>query len=156
MKQGSTLFLKLVIALMVAGVLAICILALPPVIWSEIGRDSGILPILFGLYLPVLPFFFALYQAFTLLNAIDKNTAFSQMSIRALKRIKYSAIVISLIFAAGLPYASSLSHKNEGPGLGVFAFIIIAASVVVATFAAVLELLIQNGVDLKSENDLTV
>ncbi len=44
-------------------------------------------PILIGMFVPAIPFFIALYQALKLLNYIDKNEAFSGLSIRALKTL---------------------------------------------------------------------
>ena len=44
-----------------------------------------VLGILIVMYVSAIPFYFALYQAFKLLSYIDKNQAFSQMSVKALK-----------------------------------------------------------------------
>ena len=41
------------------------------------------------MYVAAIPFFVALYQAFKLLSYIDKNQAFSELSVKALKKIKY-------------------------------------------------------------------
>ncbi len=154
MKQGSTLFLKGVLLLLGAAVVGVCILELPPIIGSiDLG---GYDPILLGLYVTAIPFFFALYQAWKLLTYIDKNNAFSDLSVKALKNIKYCAIAISIMFAAGQPYIFYVADKDDAPGVAAIGFIIIFASIVIATFAAVLQKLIVSGLDIKSENDLTV
>lgn len=154
MKKGSTIFLKGVICLIGIAVLAVCAFVLPYGIQTDVTGMYG--PILLGLYVPAVPFFFALYQALQLLTYIDKNKAFSELSVKALLNIKRSAIVISLLFAAGMPYIFNVADRDDAPGVVALGLIIIFASVVIATFAAVLQKLVQNGLDLKAENDLTV
>jgi len=154
MKQGSTLFLKLVIYLIGLAVLALCVLILPATISSEEAGDY--LPILFGMYIAGIPFFFALYQTLRLLAYIDKSKAFSDLSVKALKQIKYCAIAISVLYAAGMPYIVYIADKDDSPGFTALGFIVIFASIVIATFAAVLQKLLQEALDIKSENELTV
>lgn len=154
MKQGSTVFLRSVVIFIGLVVLATCIFALPPAISSDRTGYYG--PILLGLYVPALPFFAALYQALKLLDYIDKNKAFSTASISALRYIKYCALTISGLFTAGIPYVFYAADRDDAPGVAAIGFVIIGASFVIATFAAVLQKLVQNAVDIKSENDLTV
>lgn len=154
MKIGSTLFLKGVIILLGITVLALCIFALPVGIISD---ESGYYrPILFGLYVPAIPFFIALFEGLKLLSSIDKNTAFSEFSVKSLKRIKYCAIVICSLFAAGMPYIFYVADKDDAPGVAAIGFIIIFASLVIAVFAAVLQKLLKSAIEIKSENELTV
>lgn len=156
MKQGSTLFLKGVVVLIGAVVLAVCLFALPMLIKSELKGDFDYGPIFLGLYVTAVPFFFALNEALKLLSYIDKNTAFSPLSVRALKNIKYSAITISAMFSAGMPYIFYVADRDDAPGLAALGFVIIFASIVIATFAAVLQKLLENAAEIKSENDLVV
>jgi hypothetical protein len=156
MKQVSTLFLKGVILVITLLVLAFCLIALPTAIRGELTGDFDYAPLLFGLYLPAFPFLFALFQAFKLLGNIDNNIAFSENSIKSIKYIKYSSLLISALFTAGMPYIFYLAQLDDAPGVAAIGFIIIGASFVVAVFAAVLQKLIQTGLALKSENDLTV
>jgi len=154
MKYGSTLFLKGVIMLIGFIVLAICLFALPVGLRSD---ASGFYrPIILGLYVAAIPFFSALYQAFQLLSYIDKNSVFSVDSVHALKYIKYYAYVISGIFALGMPYIFYVADKDDAPGVAALGFVIIGASFVIAVASSVFQRLIQNAVDLKIENDLTV
>jgi hypothetical protein len=154
MKRGSTLLLRAVIIFIGFLVLALCLYGIPRVIGSiDLG---GYDPILLGLYVPAIPFFIALYQALKLLGYIDKNKAFSQTSVNALKNIKYCALIISALFTAGMPYIFTIADKDDAPGVVLIGFVIIGASFVVATAAAVFQRLLQNAVDIKSENDLTV
>lgn len=154
MKQVSTLFLKGVVIFIGLAVLAVCVFVLPVGIRAE---DADMYrPILIGLYLPAIPFLFALYQAIKLLGYIDKNQAFSDASLATLKYIKYCAATISGLFVAGMPYIFQVADKDDAPGVVLIGLIIIGASFVIATFAAVLQKLLQNAKDIKSENDLTV
>lgn len=156
MKQGSTLILRGFVILIGLVVLAFCAIGLPQVITSELKGDFDYLPLLLGLYVTAVPFFIALYQTLKLLNYIDKNKAFSELSIKALNVIKYCAFTISGLFACGMPYIFYLADMDDAPGLAALGFVIIGASFVIGTSAAVLQKLVQSAVDIKSENDLTV
>lgn len=154
MKRGSTLFLKSVVILLGIGVLALCIFVLPVGIRTDNTGMYG--PILLGLYVTAIPFFIALYQTMKLLSYIDKDKAFSDLSVRALKYIKYCGVAISTMFATGMPYIFYVADKDDAPGVVALGLVIIFASFVIAVFAAVLQSLLQNAIDIKSENDLTV
>lgn len=154
MERGSTFFLRTIIALIGLLVLGICVFALPRTIGSfDIG---GYDPILLGMYLPAIPFFYALFQGWRLLANIDKNEAFSVSSVRAFRSIKYCALIISGLYAAGMPYIFYVADKDDAPGVVAIGLVIIGASFVIATASAVFQKLVQNAVDIKSENDLTV
>jgi hypothetical protein len=154
MKRGSTLFLKGVVILLGLTVLGLCVFVLPSYISTDTTGDYR--PILMGLYVTAIPFFIALYQAMNLLGLIDQNQAFSDLAIKALKNIKYCAITIGALFAAGMPYVYMVADKDDAPGVVAVGLVIVYASFVIATFSAVLQKLVQNAVDIKSENDLTV
>lgn len=156
MKRGSSLVLKGVISLIGAAVLAICIFGLPTLIMSELTGDFDYGPIFVGLYIPAIPFFFALYQAFKLLGYIDQNKVFTEISVKALQKIKYCAFAISAMFAVGMPYIFYIAERDDAPGLAALGFIIVGASFVITTAAAVFQSVLQNAVDLQSENNLTV
>ena len=112
-------------------------------------------PFILYAYAASIPFFIALYKAFKLLGYIGQNKAFSLNSARALRSIKYCAIVLSvLIVMAGL-YIIIFHHKDDDPA-GFLAMCIVTTfvSIVVATAAAVFEKkILQKGVDIKSENE---
>jgi hypothetical protein len=161
MKATSTWFLRAVLALMALIALAICIFALPSIPKDAILEfptlHTGLLYIFVGgLYLAVIPFLIALYQSWKLLNHIDKDTAFSQTSVNALKTIKYCGIGVSLCFAATIPLLFQIAELDDAPGLGGVALAFACAPLVISTFAAVLQKLLQNAINIKSENDLTV
>ena len=111
-------------------------------------------PFIFYCHAASIPFFIALYKAFKLLRYIGQNTAFSLNSVRALSSIKYCAIVVSIfIVMAGL-YLRIFHNKEDDPA-GFLAMCIVTTfvSLVVATAVAVFEKILQNGMDIKSENE---
>lgn len=154
----ETLFLKIAVILIAIPILALCIFGL---IWiaNETANPEYapiLYPILIGMYVSVVPFFVALFQALRLLSYIDKKNAFSELSIKALKNIKYCASAISILFVVEMPFFYLLADKDDAPGIILIGMIFVFASFVVAVFAAVLQKLLKNAIEIKSENDLTV
>lgn len=112
--------------------------------------------ILYG-YASSIAFFVALFKAFQLLGFIRQNKLFSPASVKTLKTIKHCAIITGfLIVMAGL-YIMLFHHKDDDPA-GFLGMCIVTTfiSMAAATSLAIFERVIQNGVDMKSENDLTI
>jgi hypothetical protein len=159
MKRISIVFLQAVIVLI--GVVALAIL-----IWFPLTEGRATNLDLFSIYFDPfilygyaasIAFFVALYKAFKLLGYIGQNKVFSSNSVKALKSIKYCAIILSILIAtAGL--FIRLSHDKEDDPAGFLAICIVTTfiAIVVATAAAIFEKILQNAVDMKSENDLTI
>ncbi len=160
MKRGSTLFLKLAIILMGFPVLALFILLVPKIanLAAKLFPDWAYIKYLvfIDLYATAIPFYFALYQAFKLLSYIDEEKAFSELSVAALKNIRNCAIAISSVYVLGMPLFYLIAEVDDAPGIILIGMVMIFASMVVAVFAAVLQKLLKNAIDIKSENDLTV
>ncbi|KAA1191521.1 DUF2975 domain-containing protein [Paenibacillus sp. B2(2019)] len=156
--KRETLFLKIVVILIGLPVLALCIFWLPTIPNKAAGdyRVYLVYPVLIGVYVTVIAYFVALYQALRLLSYIDKNKAFSELSIKALKNIIYCAIIISILYAAGMPLIYEMAQEADAPGLIVLGLVMTCAPIVIAVFAAVLQKLLKNAIEIKSENDLTV
>ena len=158
--KRETLFLKLAVFLMALPVLALCIFAIPPIAFgsADYYPEAEFLkyPVLIGLYLTALAFFMALYQAFRLLGYIDRNIAFSDLSVKSLKNIKNCAITITGVYVLFLPLIYIVADRDDAPGLILIGMAIIFGALVIAFFAAVLQRLLKNAIDIKSENDLTV
>lgn len=158
MKRSSTLFLKLAVFLIGTPVLSLSILG---GIWlvnnpANPAYAHTLYPIVIGMYASVIPFFVALYQSFKLLSYIDKNQAFSRLSVKALKIIKLCAITISCVYVVVLPFVFFVAELDDAPGLIIVGGVPIFGSMVIAVFAAVLQRLLQEAIDIKLENDLTV
>lgn len=159
MKRNSTIFLQIVIGFI--GIVALVIMIRFPL--TE-GRAQNLDlfhiyadPFLIYGYLASIPFFVALYQAFRLLGYIGQNKVFSLDSVKALRTIKYCAIILSILIVLALIYVRIFHAQDDDPAgaimLGMIATFI---SIVVATAAAVFEKMLQKAIDIKSENDLTV
>ncbi|GGE56627.1 DUF2975 domain-containing protein [Priestia taiwanensis] len=158
--KRETLFLKIVVFLIGIPILGLCIVILPELagFYAKLLPNMAYLqyPFLIILYATAIPFFFALYQTLKLLSYIDKNIAFSELSVKALKSIKYCAVSLSMLYVLVLPFLYLLADADDAPGLIVLGLVVIFASMVVAVFAAVLQKLLKNAIDIKEENDLTV
>lgn len=160
MKRVSTIFLQVVIVLLGMGVFAF-------LLWEPHleGRNANATlfeiyfkdPFLAYIYLAFIPFFVGLYQAFKVLGYARRNEIFFQHSVRALRIIKYCALTTAILILGAAAYLFIFVRGKDdiagGVMMGVF---IIFGSAVIATAAAVFERVLQNGVDIKAENDLTV
>ncbi|WP_409229144.1 DUF2975 domain-containing protein [Gudongella sp. SC589] len=150
MNKGTTLLLRGALIIMSFPILAICIFWLP----SSVGFFP--VSIVAGAYLTAMAYFFALYQAWKLLGLIDHNNAFSQEAVRGLGRIKHAALAIAGIYTLMLPFLYPIADLDDAPGLVGFPIIIVSASIVIATFAAVLQKLLDQAIKIKEDNDLTI
>lgn len=159
LKRSSTTFLKVIIFLVGIAVLALCIFLVPEMANFAANLYPNIAPmnylVFIVMYGAAVPFYVALYQAFNLLQYIDENTAFSELSVKALKNIKRCAITISGLYVLSLPLFHFIAKKMDPP-IGLVGLIIVFASLVIAVFAAILQRLLQEAINIKSENDLTV
>jgi hypothetical protein len=65
-------------------------------------------------------------------------------------------MTISGLYVVIMPFVFLVADLDDAPGLIIIGMVPIFASMVIAVFAAVLQKLLQNAIDIKSENDLTV
>jgi DUF2975 family protein len=159
-KRSSTIFLQVVVVLIGIGALAL-------MLWEPHleGRNAHATvfeiyfkdPFLAYAYIASIAFFVALFQVFTLLGYVRQNKVFSLHSVRALRTIKYCAIALIAMIGAAVAYLFIFVRGKDDIAGGVaIGLAMIFVFVVVATAAAMSERLLQNAVDIKSENDLTV
>src|SRR3989440_12867163 len=104
MKKSSTVFLQVVIVLIGIGTVAL-------LLWEPHieGRNAHATlfeiyfkdPFLAYAYIGSIPFFVALYQAFKVLGYAAQEKVFSQAAMKALRIIKYCAILIIAFVAGG-------------------------------------------------------
>lgn len=158
MKFGATVFLRAVLVLLGIGVLAF--LLVEPhyegvnahATFFEIYFED---PFLAYMYVAAIPFFVGLYHAIRLLALAGRGNEFSPSAVRSVRMIKYCAIAL-MGFVVGAEIII-VSHESDdhagGVMMGVFIFFV---SLVVASAMTVLERVLQNAVEMKSENDLTV
>ena len=158
MKFGATVFLRVVLVLLGIGVLAF--LLIEPQ-FEGVNAHATFFEIYFKdpflayVYVAAVPFYFGLYHAIRLLALAGRSNEFSPSAVRSVRIIKYCAIAL-MGFVAGAEIII-VSHESDdragGVMMGVFIFFV---SLVVASAMTVLERVLQNAVDMKSENDLTV
>ena len=155
MKRSATVFLQAVIVFVGIGALAL-------LLWEPQieGRNAHATlfeiyfkdPFLAYAYLASIPFFVALYQAFTILGYVGQNKAFSPVTMKALRTIRFCALAIIGFVAVGELFIM-LGDSDDRAG-GVFLGILITfGAVVVAAAAAMFERVLQSAVD--TENNLT-
>jgi hypothetical protein len=161
MKRSSTLFLQVVIVLI--GIGALTLMLWEPQI-EGVNAHATLFEIYFKdpflalVYAGSIPFFIALYQAFNVLGYVGQNKVFSPEVVKALRTIKYCALaIIGFVVVEEIFILLMNNDDNDNPGAPIFMGVLITfASIVVATAAAMFERVLQNAVDMKSENDLTV
>jgi len=158
MKFGATLFLRVVLVMFGIGALAL-------LLWEPHleGRNAHATlfaiyfqdPFLAYAYVAAIPFFVGLFHAIKVLAYAGRNQEFSRAAVRSVRVIKYCAIAI-IGFVVGGEIIILSGESDDRAGGVMMGAMIFFASVVVASAMAVLERALQNAVDLKSENDLTV
>ncbi|MNJ41179.1 hypothetical protein D3C77_360930 [compost metagenome] len=156
--KRETFFLKFVVFLLAIPILALCIFFVPrfehvlagsyPSYWIYIIQTA--------MYGSALVYFSALYQALKLLTYIDHNTAFSELSLQALKVIRNCAFTISCLYIIASPFLYFIADQEDAPGIIAFGLMIALASLTIGVFAAVLKKLLQNAIAIQSENELTI
>ena len=156
MKRGSTIFLQIVILLLGASVFAF-------LLWEPHLEGRNVNATLFEIYFkdPFLAYiylaFVGLYQAFKLLGYAGRDEIFSPRSVQALRIIKFCALITAIFILGAEAYIFVFVRGTDDTAGGVMmGTFIILVSAVIGTAAAVFERILQNAVDLKSENDLTV
>ena len=158
MKRNSTIFLQIVIVFIGIGALAL-------LLWEPHleGRNAHATvfeiyfkdPFLAYAYVASIPFFVALYQGFKVLGYAGHDQVFSPAAVKSLRTIKFCAIAIIGFVAVGEIFI--MAHDSDDRAGGVFIGVLITfGSVVIAAAAATFERVLQNAVEMKSENDLTV
>ncbi|CAM3214925.1 DUF2975 domain-containing protein [Paenibacillus lupini] len=100
-KRGSTTFLKIIIFLAGIAVLALCI-SLPGITIKDarVHPDTAyfLIPFLVCAYGFCIALSVALYHAYKLLTCIEKNNAFSELSLKSLQIIKKCTIAVIFLF----------------------------------------------------------
>lgn len=155
--KRETLFLKLALAVIGLIVIALGIIVVPFLVDGTTRIMHGLSFVMGGGLLVTCGCVLnAVVQAYTLLQRIDQNTAFSMKSVTALKRIKWSAYLVALMFLAMLPLAYWWTDATDAPGILLMSCIILAAATVIGVFASILQKLVTSALAFKTENELTI
>jgi hypothetical protein len=156
-KRGSTTFLKVIVFLVGIVLLAVCVYFLPQAARRDaIERpgDYSLYPLLVCAYGICITVSVALHQIFKLLIYIEKNNAFSELSLQSLKIIKKCTItVIFFIFLAIVYLRVRVQFTGDdaaGPiSLGLMG---ILATSIIAAIVDVLQKPIKNVFDSQPKN----
>lgn len=158
MKKAPTLFLKLVIFLFGIATL-IGLIWFPQIEGRNVNAEVIDIylkdPFLLYVYIGSIPFFLALYQGFRLISYIEDNKIFSKASIKRVRNIRYCALALIGFIATAIFYIA-LFGEEDGAGPVALGIYVIFATFVVVVTTLVFQKLLENGTDIKSENDLTV
>jgi uncharacterized membrane protein YuzA (DUF378 family) len=157
-KQGSTTFLKVIIFLIGIAVLALCFFWLPVIAIREPKAHPGVYslyPLLGYAYGCCIAFSVALYQAFRLLTYIERNNAFSELSLKSLKVIKKSALTTIFFIVLGIVYLKVLAKVTGDDPAGPISLSLmgILATSIITAIVDVLQKLLKNLLDTKPKND---
>lgn len=141
----ESLFLRIAVVLVGVPVLALCVFWLP---WF--AREAAdhypahwLYPVVAGLALTAIPFFFALHHALKLLGNIDQSRAFSESSARGLQSIANCAVAIAILYAAMSPFLYLMADVDDAPGILAIGLAIGFVSSAIAVFAFVLRKLVR-------------
>jgi quinol-cytochrome oxidoreductase complex cytochrome b subunit len=158
MNKAITSFLKAALVIMGLTILLLCLFLLPELAGTAAAENPEFAylkwPVLLGMYGAVIPFFIALYESWNLLIYIEGQTAFSDLSVRSLRRIRNCGIIIAVIFVAGMIGIGAAGALH--PGILLMGAVIAFCSFVISVFAAVLKELLRSAIDMKAENELTI
>lgn len=158
MKYVSTWILRLAIIFLGLVVVLFASFLLPQALQEAAKQYSSTVAVIAGssMYGALVPFLFALYQGMRLLQIIDRNQTFTNAAVQAFAKIKYAAILAAFLFAGSLPLFYSIAKSEDAPGVMVIGLAVTCIPFAFGIFAAVMQRLFKNAVDIKRENDLTV
>jgi hypothetical protein len=163
MKLNTTTTTKGLIYLMGFSVLGILTILVPEILREEAqGRANppASWPVYTTVWVYSVPIFVALYQTWKLVRLIEQKKAFSQKAVSILKKIKYTALTFCLMVIigtiTGIVWGRKVDPTEDYAPLGAMGIIFSFVSSVITAFIAILERLLQNAIDIKSENELTV
>jgi hypothetical protein len=159
MQRVSTFILKAAIVIIAIPVVVLGVYGLPQFVKeaAEVPIPAGwVYPAIGGMYAAGIPFFCALHRAFLLLVHIDRKEAFSEASVRAIRQIQFCAFAICILYASISPFLYLMAQRLDAPGILAIGLTVIFASFIIAVFAAVLQTLLRQAIEIKMENDLTV
>jgi hypothetical protein len=149
-KRGSTTFLKVIIFLVGIAVLTLCIYWLPEITIRDArvhpDTASFLIPFLVCAYGYCITLSVVLYQAFKLLTYIERNNAFSELSLKSLEVIKKCIFVVIFFIVLGIVTLMVLAKVTGDDAAGPISLSLMGIIVTstVAAFVSVLQKPIKN------------
>ncbi|PGM58803.1 DUF2975 domain-containing protein [Bacillus sp. AFS053548] len=154
-RRGSATFLKVIIFLVGIAVFTLCIYWMPVLTIKDIkahpGGDYSLYPLLVCAYGICITFSFTLYQVYKLLTYIEKNNAFSELSLKSLKVIKkcaFTAIFFIVLMIISLKMISKITGDDAAGPISLSLMGILATSIITA-IVDVLQKPLKNFLDKK-------
>lgn len=157
-KQDSTTFLKVIVFLIGIAILALCFFWLPVIAINDAKAHPGdysLYPFLGYAYGCFIAFCVALYQVFKLLTYIERNNAFSDLSLKSLKVIKKCGLTTIFFIVLGIVTLKVIAKVSGDDSAGPIALglIGILATSIITVIVDVLQKLLKNLLYTKPEND---
>lgn len=143
MMKFLTTFLKLGL-IVLGGIVALGCLFTFPALFRKLGM---IYPqfvferflFMASLYVSAVPFYTAEFNAYRILNMINRKKAFSIEAINAMTRIKQLVFGMGICYTLFLPFIYRVADVEDAPGMVLIVGAIAAVPYAVAAFAAILE-----------------
>ncbi|KIS03601.1 DUF2975 domain-containing protein [Paucilactobacillus wasatchensis] len=158
--RKETIFLKLVIVALAIAVLVGSFFAIPALIQVAIEFHNRYSYLFIGGAIGVtataILFWLITWQSYKILLLIDHDNAFSQVTVSILRLIKFFSAGIGIVYVLELPSLYVAADHMDAPGVLAIGIILTGAAIVISVFAALLQKLLANAVNYKSENDLTI
>lgn len=161
--SSATTFARGVVYLAAIAAIAVLTILLPELAREEAAGKANppiTWPFFVAAFILAAPFFIALFQTHKLLQNIDEHKAFSIASVRLIENIKKCAMVFSVLVCVTIIGGAMLlrltNPAEDAPPFFLFGFVLTFVSGVITAFLAVLQKLLAEAVEMKSENDLIV
>jgi len=155
-KKGSTTFLKVIIFLVGMAVLALCIwLPEMAVRDAKVHPNTAyfLIPFVVCAYGFFITFLIVLYQVFKLLTYIERNNAFSELSLRSLKVIQNCAVTVIFFIVLGIGNLMLLAKVTGEDAAGPISLSLMGI-LVTSTIAAFINVLQKPIKHLLKENEI--
>lgn len=108
---------------------------------NGIGEDLFLFVIM---YISLIPFLYSLLQTFNLLTYIEKGNIVSELGIKALEKIKYSALLFSVLYVILLPRMFKITQEEDAPGVLLIGLIFTFFPLIIALFVSLLHKFFSN------------
>lgn len=154
----KTTFLKLILVGFALFIFFLCFLLTIGMVFSINEHTIFLEQIIasMSLYLSAIASLAILYNMYRILQLIDKNAAFSNLSLKYVKSIFRLTIMEFVVLLGILPFFMYVANHDDAPGFMIISFGILMIPLAVATLISILEKLLVNAIELKDDNELTI
>lgn len=156
--KAKTTFLKFILAGLVAFILFLSFLLTMGLLFSI--NEHSVFPeqvlASISLYLSAIASLLIIYYMYRLLRLVDKDTAFSALSLFYVHVIFRLALMEFIVLVGTLPFVYFLADNDDAPGVMIIGLGILIIPLAVATFISIIEKLLKNAIELKLDNELTI